>query len=171
MSGYFEALEQRVDAAQTSSFKAVPLDLDEDHPLRSRGYFPMLLPGCVCVTDPCPCDERKDDVIVWVADSDVRSRVSTGLKSKGGDELLELLVERDAHVITETLSWRSASSLSGPFAKGVDRGIPRSRRVLNFGPTQIAMSTECAGNTLWMVVEGPDGSGGTLFEYIAIGSC
>ena len=169
MANYLEELDRRFEAIGTIVIKGVPLDIGADHPLRARGYFPVLAPTCVCVTEPCPCDDG-DDLIVWLPDSGVRGRKATELKSKSGEALHEFHVMRDADLVTETFTGRKAASFD-PRARNIGpHGMKLSRGLFANSP-QMRLSTACAGNTLYLVVEGPDGSGGTLFEYIPIGSC
>jgi hypothetical protein len=169
MADYFAELDKQFEATGTLVIKGLPLDVSPDHPLRAKGYFPIVSPTCVCVTEPCPCEDG-DDLIIWLPDSGVRARKATKLKSKSGENLEEFHVMRDADVITETFTRRRAAS----FAPRTKRLEPLGMRLPGASfrnSPQARMSTACAGNTLYLVVEGSDGSGGTLFEYIPIGSC
>jgi hypothetical protein len=168
MAKYFEELDRHVEATGTTVIKGAPLEVGADHPLRAKGYFPVLSPTCVCVTDPCPCDDI-DNLIVWLPETGVRSRKATQLKNKSGETLHEFHVMRDADLITETFTRKKAASFD-PRARNVASNGKVLRAV--FGSMrQMRLSTTCAGNTLYIVVEGADGSGGTMFEYIPIGSC
>lgn len=165
MAKYLEEIGRQFETIGTVVIRGVPLDISADHPLRSKGYFPILSPTCVCVTEPCPCKDH-NDLIIWLPDSGVRSREATEIKNKDGEALHEFHLIRDAELVTENFVSRKAASFD-----------PRARRS---GPSGVKFTGAsfdsssryvCAGNTMYLVVEGPDGSGGTLFEYIAIGSC
>jgi hypothetical protein len=167
MVDYFAGLDRQFEAIGTIVIRGLPLDVVREHPLRAKGYFPIMSPTCVCVTDPYPCDDG-DDTIIWLPDSGVRARKPTTLKNKSGEILEEFHVMRDADIVTETFTRRKAASFDprtkrrGPLGTGLSgaprRNSPQPRLV-------------CSGDTLYMVVSGPDGSGGTMFEYIAVGSC
>jgi hypothetical protein len=168
MATYSQILENKFEASGAATIKGVALDVGDDHPLKAKGYIPVLASHCVCVTEPCPCDDR-DDQIVWLPQNAIRSRKATEHKTKSGETQEAFQVARDADVITETFTTRKASSFD-PLAKAAHGTHPAkfsptsSHRIMHF-------ATVCAGNTLYIVREGPDGSGGTLFEYIPIGSC
>jgi hypothetical protein len=176
MTAYLDVLDRKFAAAETISIKGVPLELGAEHPLRARGYFPVLSPTCVCVTAPCPCDES-DDLFVWLPESGVRSRQVTELKNKSGEALHEFQVMREADIVTETFTRRKAAGFN-PRARNIGShrmnlpalSSPPSPPIKP-GSIQLFASVVCAGNTLYYVREGSDGQGGTLIEYIAIGSC
>jgi hypothetical protein len=172
MTKYFEVLDNQFEEAGTVAIKGVPLDVDPSHPLKAKGYFPILFPTCVCVTDPCPCD-GEDDLIIWLPESGVRSRKVTQLKSKRGEVLQQFQVIRDVDCVTETLSMKKAASLDRRRSVGsLEPKIPGTRIQMKVGCGTLFRSYECGGDGVqYLVIEGPDGSGGTAFEYIAIGSC
>jgi len=114
MATYDEAKARNFTKATTVAVTGIPLGVSEDHPLRRASFEPIQV--CVCVTDPCPCD---DNSIVWVGDSDVRARVATGRQAEAGEELYEFAVDADAVVVVESLHRTKAADLAGhgrPFA-------------------------------------------------------
>lgn len=169
MTDYFAALDSQFEATGTIVIRGLALNVGSEHPLRAKGYFPVMSPTCVCVTEPCPCD-HDDDLILWLPNSGVRSRSPSTLKSKSGETLEEFHVMREADVVTETFARRKAASFD-PRSKGRGPLGSRPPGIPFRTSSPLRMSTECAGNTLYLVVEGADGSGGTMFEYIPIGSC
>ena len=167
MTDYFAGLDRQFEATGTIVIKGLPLDVNREHPLRAKGYFPIMSPTSVCVTEPCPCEDG-DDTIIWLPDSGVRARKPTTLKNKSGETLEEFHVMRDADVVTETFTRRKAASFDPRTKRRGPLGIRLPGASFRNSPQPRLV---CAGNTLYAVVEGPDGSGGTMFEYIAVGSC
>lgn len=177
MADYFDELDKKFEASGTATIRGIPLDIDVSHPLKAKGYFPILSPTCVCVTDPCPCNDG-DSIIIWLPESGIRHRTATEIKSKNGDALHEFRVMRDADLITETITRRKAASFDlwtrgvGPQGLRTSPIIFGARTQMKVGGGTLFRSYECGGNGVqYLVIEGPDGSGGTLFEYIPIGSC
>jgi hypothetical protein len=146
------------------------LDISSDHPLRAKGYTPLLTSWCVCVTDPCPCDDP-DGPIIWILDGDVRKRVVTEHKNRSGEQLLEFHLEKDASVITETFTRIKAAALNAPRKRRSASGRVPPAPILAMAPGSSYGGQECGGGTLWDVWEEGDGAGGSTFYYVAVGSC
>ncbi len=177
MVDYSEHIGRQVELAGTVVIKGYPLDIGAEHPLKTKGFVPIVFPNCVCVTAPCDCD-HDEEVIVWLPEAFVRSRDATDEKAANGEALFAYRVANDAHVMTEVFARRKVTDL---VLHGSRKGLPvGGAHVFAAGgiktgkkpdKTLAARSVVCAGNTLYYVVEGADGNGGTMFEYIAIGSC
>ncbi|MCA6100212.1 hypothetical protein J2R76_004339 [Bradyrhizobium sp. USDA 4532] len=182
MPSYADELEKQFAAADTTTIAAAPLDLPGDHPLRLKGYSPVLLSSCVCVTDPCPCDDP-DGPIVWLLDGDVRKRVAAKGKNKAGEALYEYHLARDAFVIIETFARTKAGTLvaSGDKTSALRRsafnrlmrmrGSDSAGGLIARAPGSSYGGQECGGGTLYDVYVESDGAGGTVFYYQAVGSC
>lgn len=178
MVDYSEHIGRQVELSGTVVIKGYPLDIGTDHPLKTKGFMPIVFPSCVCVTEPCDCDHDEQEVIVWLPEAYVRSRDATEEKADNGEALFAYRVANEAHVMTEIFARRKVTDLAlrgsrtrlpvaGAHvfaAEGIKTGKKPDK-------TLASRSVVCAGNTLYYVVEGPDGNGGTMFEYIAIGSC
>lgn len=165
MPSYIDQLNRQMEAAGTVKIQACPLETPPDHPLREKGMTAILTTHCVCVTDPCPCADD-DNIIVWIPESSIQRTAATEKKNRNGDALSDYLVSKDAEIITETFTHMKAGDFHTLKARSSGRGGP-------VGKTKYFSSGSivCAGNTLYYVREGADGAGGTMFEYIAIGSC
>ncbi|MFF0474199.1 hypothetical protein [Streptomyces sp. NPDC004284] len=97
MATYESARTKAFTHATTTTVTGVPLDVSDTHPLRQIGQVPIQ--SCVCVTDPCPCD---DCPILWVNESAVSSRTATGRHNTAGDEIYDFAVDADASVVVES---------------------------------------------------------------------
>ncbi|MFB7614576.1 hypothetical protein [Kitasatospora sp. NPDC056181] len=118
MASYESARSKAFTRAATTTLTGVPLDVPDDHPLREAGGMPIQT--CVCVTDPCPCD---DHPIVWLEEAAVRDRTATGRRTTAGDELYDFAVAADASVVVE--SFRKVRAADAARAGGpADAGAP-----------------------------------------------
>ncbi|WP_369144384.1 hypothetical protein [Streptomyces sp. R44] len=97
MASYDSARTKAFTHATTTTLTGVPLDVSDDHPLRRLGQVPIQ--PIVCVTDPCPDEDRP---ILWVNESALRSRTATGRHTTDGDEIYEFAVATDAIVVVES---------------------------------------------------------------------
>jgi hypothetical protein len=119
MATYEDARAKTLVNATTVTITALPLEGADDHSLRRAGYIPFTL--CLCVTEPCDCQ----DEIVWVPEAAIRADVASGRRTKDADELHEYAVDVDAPVVLEsvrsakardiTRGHRSAGRRSAPF--------------------------------------------------------
>lgn len=167
MASYNEQLESQLTGASTTKITAVPLDISENHPMRMKGYYPIM-PSCVCVTEPCPCDDE-DGPIVWIRDDDVRKRVETKRENKAGQSLVEYYLDRGASVITETFALTTVSALGGRSEKRVP--TPPFRNGGSYTRSGSYYDGQgCYGGTLYDVWVEADGVS-TNYHYIAVGSC
>ncbi|WP_143138772.1 hypothetical protein [Lentzea waywayandensis] len=96
MGTYAETKEQlllRVQGVRAGIVRGVPLKGG-----RFGGFFPIR--PCLCVTEPCPCDDLGDldDLIIWLPVSN-QGR-GTGSRA-GSDEVLAYEVEHDDRVLVE----------------------------------------------------------------------
>lgn len=91
-NNYVEAKTKFLESRVSITISGIPLDWDDD----GKGFFPIW--PCVCVTEPCPCDEL-DDIIVWLPTGTKGER--TGNKINGSD-VITYIVPGDTKLVIET---------------------------------------------------------------------
>jgi hypothetical protein len=182
MSTYAQEIDNQFTSAGTITITAAPLETSADHPLRAKGYSAVLASSCVCITEPCPCDDP-DGPIIWLKESDVRKRVPAKGKTRSGEALFEYQLDQDAFVITETFARTKASALNGRtnntslLRRSAHNRLLGQRTTNSTGglmaraPGSSYGGQECGGGTLYDVYVESDGAGGTVFYYQAVGSC
>jgi hypothetical protein len=178
---YNEEIDNQVSIARTTTITAAPLDIAADHPLRLKGYTPVLPSWCVCVTDPCPYDDQ-DGPIIWIREEGIQKQVDAKRQNRNGDALFKYHIDSDSVVVTETFtptkiaSLRSSSDKMSALRKSA---LGRLIRLSGGGSPQAPSrqasgyygGQECGGGTLYDVYYDSDGAGGTVFYYLAVGSC
>lgn len=106
MARFEESRRSALATAVSVQIEGIPLDQSEEMRIGKKGWFPI--GGCICVTEPCPCDGP----IVWLPEDGVVVRESTGRKTEGGDEVMRFLLEKNAKVILEAFLPVKAQGIS-----------------------------------------------------------
>jgi hypothetical protein len=169
MTTLAQAVERQFNALNSVTLKAAPIETATDHLMRKKGYEAVLPSWCVCVTEPCNCSEP-DGPIIWILTGDIRSRSATKLENRSGDKLIEYVLNREANVVCEKMTTIAAGELK-PAGK---RNFPirtGPNQYMRNGPGSSYSGQECGGGTLFDVWTESDGQGGTVFYYVAVGSC
>ncbi|MFI6843280.1 hypothetical protein OG535_10810 [Kitasatospora sp. NBC_00085] len=146
MASYESARTKAFTRAATTTLTGVPLDVSDDHPLRAAGGVPIQ--SCVCVTDPCPCD---DHPIIWLDEAAVRGRTATGRRTTGGDELYDFAVAADASVVVESFRQvraADAARAGGPAGAGAPSPFIVRRRPGAARPTEKGRPCHGGGQSL-----------------------
>ena len=100
MPTYDEAKLDAFTAATTVTVVGVPLDVSDDHPLRREGYQPIK--GCICVTEPCPCDEGSSEILWIFSPRGDAKGIATDKKNEAGEVLYNFSLDADVTIVIES---------------------------------------------------------------------
>jgi hypothetical protein len=100
MPTYDEAKLNAFTAVTTVTVVGVPLDVSDDHPLRHEGYQPIK--GCICVTEPCPCDEESSEILWILSPRGDAQGIATDKKNEAGEVLYNYRLDADVTIVIES---------------------------------------------------------------------
>lgn len=136
MPTYDEAKLNAFTAATTVTVVGVPLDVSNDHPLRREGYQPIK--GCICVTEPCPCDEGSNEILWIYSPRGDAMGIATDKKNEAGEVLYNFSLDADVTIVIESYERTRVSDLISTGRRAHSRSDRRNRITLpnrfNLGP-------------------------------------
>jgi len=136
MPTYDEAKLKAFTAATTVTVVGVPLGVSDDHPLRREGYQPIK--GCICVKEPCPCDEGSNEIL-WIFSprGDVKG-IATDKKNEAGEVQYNFRLDAGATIVIESYERIRVSDLVSTRRRMHSRSNTRNRIIVpnrfNLGP-------------------------------------
>ncbi len=128
MPTYDEAKLNAFTAATTVTVVGVPLDVSDDHPLRREGYQPIK--GCICVTEPCPCDEESNEILWIYSPRGDAKGVLTDKKNEAGEALQNFRLDAEATIVIESYAQIRVSDLLSSRRQMPSRSSARNRKTV-----------------------------------------